>query len=99
MDEYLLANHHGKNKGYFLTAKVIEKRFETHEVQELISQGDFVAAITYDNYKSEIYYRCATYAKGKTKTHIKEFFKQNGLNDTELKEVFKKGLLIKGGIN
>ena len=86
MDEYLLANHHGRNKGYFLTAKVIEKRFETHEVQELISQGDFVAAITYDNYKSEIYYRCVVQAKGKTKTHIKEFFLQNGLNEDELKE-------------
>lgn len=74
---------------------------ETHETQdlmdyttlELYSYGTLVARIT----KNEETCLATCEYLGKysqtTTRHQKEFFKQYGLNDKEIKELFKKGIL------
>lgn len=61
----------------------------------LYSYGTLVATITYfdiDN-KKKINYVCYGKYSQTTTRHQKEFFKQNGLSDKEIKELFEKGTL------
>lgn len=63
----------------------------------LISYDTLVAKVYYseiDN-KKKVEYLCMGKYSQTTTRHQKEFFKQNGLNDKEIKEVFDKGELIK----
>lgn len=62
---------------------------------ELLSYGTLVANYVY--YKDEnkkVYEYFGKWSQTTTR-HQKEFFKQNGLTDSEIKELFKKGTLIK----
>ncbi len=74
----------------------VETTENTYEfIQDLYSYGTLVASIIW-NFKK----RTKTYIyKGKysqtTTRHQKEFFKQNGLSDKEIKELFKNGKLVK----
>lgn len=64
--------------------------------KELYSYGTLVATIVYYDYKGKIektiYEYCGKYSATTTR-HQKEFFKQNGLSDKQIKELFKKGIL------
>ena len=61
----------------------------------LYSYETLVAMITYTkSIKQKRYDYYGRYSQTTTR-HQKEFFKQNGLSDKEIKELFKKGNLIK----
>lgn len=63
----------------------------------LFSYNTLVATITYfdiDGKKSIVYICYGKYSCTTTR-HQKEFFKQNGLSDKEIKELFKNGTLEK----
>lgn len=63
-------------------------------VKELYSYGTLVAQIT--NNKNKIKYHYFGKYSQTTTRHQKEFFKQQGLNDKEIEELFKNGTLEKG---
>lgn len=61
----------------------------------LYSYNTLVASVTYfeiDNDFSISYVCYGKYSQTTTR-HQKEFFKQNGLNDAEIKKLFKEGVL------
>lgn len=75
--------------------KATVKVFDLNGVKlyELYSYGTNVAYIKeYENTKKFV---CLGKYSQTTTRHQKEFFKQNGLNDKEIKELFKKEVLIK----
>lgn len=61
----------------------------------LYSYGTLVAMITEDCLNKHIRYDYYGKYSCTTTRHQKEFFKQNGLCDKEIKELFKNGKLIK----
>lgn len=61
----------------------------------LYSYNTLVAKIFY-SIDDTVEYICFGKYSQTTTRHQKEFFKQNGLNDKEIKEVFKNGILTKG---
>ena len=62
---------------------------------ELLSYGTLVANyVFYKNKNKKVYEYFGKYSQTTTR-HQKEFFKQNGLTDKEIKELFKKGSLEK----
>lgn len=74
----------------------VETTKTTYELtQDLYSYGTLVASIVWNfekGIREYIYngkYSCTT------TRHQKEFFKQNGLSDKEIKELFKNGKLVK----
>ena len=67
------------------------------KVLNLYSYGTLVAKIgvfEIDNTKKKSYVYFGNYSQTTTR-HQKEFFRQNGLNDKEIKELFKNGSLEK----
>lgn len=78
---------------FYGKAQVKETRYNGLFLEELYSYGTLVAKIeTTSNKKTYIY--LGKYSQTTTR-HQKEFFKQNGLCDEEIKELFKNGTLIK----
>ena len=66
--------------------------------KELYSYGTLVATIIIDDFKGKIekikYRYFGKYSQTTTR-HQKEFFRQNGLSDREIKELFKNMELVK----
>ena len=80
---------------FYGKAKVEEFEDNTARTLHLLSYGTFVANIVY--YKNEnrvVYEYFGNYSQTTTR-HQKEFFKQNGLSDKEIKELFKNDRLEK----
>ena len=72
----------------------IEKTFSAEKgVLKLYSYGTHVATITDFAYSMKRVYECLGKYSQTTTRHQKEFFKQNGLSDKEIKELFKNGVL------
>lgn len=61
----------------------------------LYSYNTLVAKVFY-SIDGTVEYICFGKYSQTTTRHQKEFFKQNSLNDEEIKEVFKNGMLTKG---
>lgn len=61
----------------------------------LKSYGTLVAIYTVDKIKNTKQYNYLGKYSQTTTRHQKEFFKQYGLNDNEIKKLFKDGILIK----
>lgn len=72
-------------------AKIIEVKNRNITDLQLHSYNTFVARIT-TIYGIKTYYYFGKYSSTTTR-HQKEFFRQNGLNDNEIKELFKNGKL------
>ena len=75
--------------------KAIVRENETKSVlhKELISYSTLVANyVYYKNRNKKVYEYFGKYSQTTTR-HQKEFFKQNGLSDAEIKELFKNGVL------
>ena len=104
MVEYELSCIYDTRQSFYGKAKVKE----IHEIQdlmeyttlELYSYGTLVAVATINEETCITTYELMPYKtlNGRTGTqtttrHIKEFLKQNGLNDKEIKELFKKRVL------
>jgi hypothetical protein len=74
----------------------IEKIFNAEKgVLKLYSYGTHVATITDYAYSNKRVYEYFGKYSQTTTRHQKEFFRQYGLNDKEIKELFEKGTLEK----
>ena len=89
---YELSCQYDTRKSFYGKARVREYEFEELKLIELISYNTKVAYIKdYKNaYKKFVYF--GKYSQTTTR-HQKEFFKQNGLTDKQIKELFKNGVL------
>ena len=94
MERYELKCRYDSRKSFYGKAKVLERKTQKgFYIKELYSYGTLVADIKdYGNLKKYCYY--GKYSQTTTR-HQKEFFKQNGLNDNEIKELFKNDRLEK----
>jgi hypothetical protein len=83
-------------QSFYGKAKIEITRTTYEQTIDLYSYGTLVASII-DNFNSMIrkYIYKGQYSQTTTR-HQKEFFKQNGLSDKEIKELFKNGILEKG---
>ena len=92
-EEYLTCKYDAR-QSFYGKAIIKEQQYDNFNAFILYSCGTEVASI--EKYKNglTIYYYNGKYSQTTTR-HQKEFFKQNGLNDKEIKELFDKGELIK----
>ena len=60
---------------------------------KLYSYGTLVASISIDTIENRVIYEYLGKYSQTTTRHQKEFFKQNGLSDKQIKELFKNGEL------
>ena len=89
---YDLQCRYDTRNSFYGKAKV-EDIYNDNSVLVLYSYNTKVAQIT-KNKNNIKYHYFGKYSQTTTR-HQKEFFKQNGLNDYEIKELFKKGSLEK----
>lgn len=88
-------------KSFYNKAKVIINEDEGELLKRLHSYDTLVAIISTDKKDNTTTYMLVDYdVNGREKTpttmrHQREFFRQAGLTDDEIKELFKKGVLIK----
>ena len=91
---YELDCRYDKRASFYGKAKVLEQDIGTTGFSEVVlySYNTMVAKIIKGkNTTKYIYY--GKYSQTTTR-HQKEFFRQNGLTETEIKELFDKGVLI-----
>lgn len=81
-------------QSFYGKAKVEEKQYDNFTAFILYSYGTEVASI--EKYKNGLtnYYYNGNYSQTTTR-HQKEFFRQNGLTENEIKTLFKNGMLQK----
>ena len=91
---YELEPRYDTRQSFYGKAKVeARKTSKGFYITELYSYGKLVADIKdYGELKKYCYY--GKYSQTTTR-HQKEFFKQNGLSDKEIKELFKNDKLVK----
>ena len=100
--EFELQCRYDARQSFYGKAKVETTR-NIHELtQDLYSYGVLVASVVWSFEKQFKQYNLIPYktltGREKTQTttrHQKEFFKQNGLTDSEIKELFKNGEMVK----
>ena len=93
--EYELSCRYDTRQSFYGKAQILEQDIGTTGFKEkvLYSYGTMVAKIIIGEDKTKyIYY--GKYSQTTTR-HQKEFFRQNGLTDKEIKELFKNGTLEK----
>lgn len=90
---YELDCRYDSRASFYGKAKVEIVRNTYEQVQNLYSYGTLVASIIDDfkNIKRKYIYG-GKYSQTTTR-HQKEFFKQNGLSDKQIKELFKNDIL------
>lgn len=91
--KYELSCQYDTRQSFYGKAQVESVKNSIEEVQTLYSYGTEVASIitNFETMKRKYIYEgqfsCTT------TRHQKEFFRQNGLSDKEIKELFKNGVL------
>ncbi len=88
---YALSCRYDKRNSFYGKAQVKETKYIGLTLYELYSYGTLVAKIEETETKKTYIY-LGKYSQTTTR-HQKEFFKQNGLCDEEIKELFKNGTL------
>jgi hypothetical protein len=90
--EYELSCQYDARQSFYGKAKIKDYYVNKNiHILELYSYGTLVAEIK--EYKKETKYIYYGQYSQTTTRHQKEFFRQNGLSDKEIKELFKKGIL------
>ena len=82
-------------QSFYGKAKVEEIETSLGVIYKLYSYGTLVATIEKDTIENKIIYEYFGKYSQTTTRHQKEFFKQNGLSDREIKELFKNETLVK----
>lgn len=91
---YELSCRYDTRQSFYGKAKIIERKTQKNfYIKELYSYDTLVADIK--DYEFLKKYCCYGKYSQTTTRHQKEFFKQNGLSDKEIKELFKNGILEK----
>ena len=80
-------------KSFYGKAQVTETKYKGLNLIELYSYGTLVAKVE-EKEDKKVYIYMGKYSQTTTR-HQKEFFKQNGLNDKEIKQLFKNGVITK----
>ena len=94
---YELTCRYDTRKSFYGKARVFEYDLTDLKLIELISYSTNVAYIKiYKNGEKKYVYN--GYYSQTTTRHQKEFFKQNGLSDKEIKKLFKEGVYRKWDI-
>ena len=91
---YFLEPQYDARKSFYKKTKVeiIEDNICYNEI--LRSYNTIVAIYTKDKIKDLEQFTCNGVFSQTTTRHQKEFFRQKGLSDKEIKELFNKGVLI-----
>lgn len=92
MYDYDLSCRYDSRKSFYGKAKVIENIMSDWKEIGLYSYDTLVAKII-ETEKDTKYINYGKYSQTTTR-HQKEFFKQNGLSDKQIKDLFKDGTLI-----
>ena len=92
---YELDCRYDTRQSFYGKAQVQVAKNSIEEVQNLYSYGTLVANIITNFEKGTRKYEYMGQYSATTTRHQKEFFKQNGLNDKEIKELFKNDRLEK----
>ncbi len=82
-------------KSFYGKAKNEEYNDGMTKTLKLYSYNTLVALVSYDSLWHKVLYDYLGEFSKTTTRHQKEFFKQNGLNDKEIKELFKNKHLEK----
>lgn len=82
-------------QSFYGKAKVEESETSFGVIYKLYSYRTLVATIEKDTIENRIIYEYLGKYSQTTTRHQKEFFKQNGLSDKEIKELFKNMELVK----
>ena len=91
---YELSCQYDTRKSFYGKAEVrVCEESDKIEHLELLSYGTLVANYVYYKNENKKVYECFGKYSQTTTRHQKEFFKQNGLSDKEIKELFKNGIL------
>ena len=92
---YDLECRYDTRQSFYGKAKVETTKNTYEQTQDLYSYGTLVASIVWNFEKNtRTYIYNGKYSQTTTR-HQKEFFKQNGLSEKEIKELFKNGRLEK----
>lgn len=89
---YELDCRYDSRQSFYGKARVEQKEYDNFIALVLYSYDTEVASIEEYNNGMIKYYYNGKYSQTTTR-HQKEFFKQNGLSDKEIKELFKNGEL------
>lgn len=93
--EYDLSCRYDARQNFYGKAKVKQEEKDNLIINNLYSYGTLVAQrITNIDTMKTVYKYLGKYSQTTTR-HQKEFFKQEGLSEKEIKELFKNGSLIK----
>ena len=93
VNSYYLNCRYDSRASFYKKAKVETITSENEEIIKLYSYGTLVATIIKVN-NTITYHYFGQYSQTTTR-HQKEFFKQYGLTDNEIKKLFKDETLIK----
>jgi hypothetical protein len=97
IDEFELSCRYDSRNSFYGKASVEIYEDKKGKRIDLISYSTNVARINYENESGDILYEYFGKYSQTTTRHQKEFFKQFGLSDKEIDELWKNGeLLIKG---
>ena len=88
---YELIARYDARQSFYKKAFVIETQENNKTIKELKSYNTIVAKITIEENK-KIFEHFGTYSQTTTR-HQKEFYKQEGLNDAEIKTLLKNNIL------
>lgn len=91
MERYNLSCRFDSRQSFYGKAIVEETQYIGLNLIELYSYGTLVAKIE-EKEDKKVYIYLGKYSQTTTR-HQKEFFKQNGLSEKEIKELFKNGTL------
>lgn len=90
---YELDCRYDTRASFYGKAEVLEQTMTDWAEKDLYSYGTLVAKII-ETKKTKKFINYGKYSQTTTR-HQKEFFRQNGLSDKEIKELFKNGELKK----
>ena len=82
-------------QSFYGKAKVEVQKNDFECIKDLYSYNTLVASVVWNYEKNTITYKCFGKYSQTTTRHQKEFFKQEGLTDKEIKDLFKNSELDK----
>lgn len=92
---YDLSCRYDSRASFYGKAKVEVVKSSIEQVETLFSYGTLVARVITNFNTCKITYEYMGKYSQTTTRHQKEFFRQHGLTDTEIKELFEKETLVK----
>ncbi|MBQ2350441.1 MAG: hypothetical protein II393_04180 [Cytophagales bacterium] len=91
---YELSCRYDSRKSFYGKAKMLEQQMSDWREIDLYSYDTLVAKIV-EVYNKSIKYICYGKYSQTTTRHQKEFFRQYGLDDKQIEELFKNGTIVK----